>query len=142
MNEQNKYGDIISLPHHISDKRKRMSLHDRAAQFSPFAALTGHSDALSETARLTDSRAELDESEKELIDEKLHRLIQNPKTEAALICFMPDSRKSGGSYLRITGRFKKFDALRREIVISDGTAIPVDNIFDIEIFAENLPYSE
>lgn len=142
MNEQNKYGDIIGLPHHISDKRKRMSLHDRAAQFSPFAALTGHSDALSETARLTDARADLDESEKEIINEKLHKFIGIPETEAAIICFVPDSKKSGGSYQRITGRFKKFDAFRREITVSDGTVIPVDNIFDIEIFAENMPCEE
>ena len=142
MNEQNKYGDIIGLPHHISEKRKRMSLHDRAAQFSPFAALTGHSDALSETARLTDARAELDESEKALINEKLQKFIGYPGVEAEITCFVPDVRKSGGAYLTVSGYLKKFDAFRREIVMSDGTVISVDNIFDIEIFSENLPCTE
>lgn len=134
MNSEKRYEDIINLPHHTSEKRSRMSNYDRAAQFSPFAALTGHSAALQETARLTDAKAELDESEKIIINEKL-RLIMNvaEKPEITVTYFVPDSKKTGGAYLKAVGYIKKIDTFRRIIIMSEGAAIPADNIFDIEI---------
>lgn len=135
MNGENKYVDIIKLPHHTSATRKKMSQHDRAAQFSPFAALTGHSEALYETARMTESKIELDECEKLIINEKL-QMIMNvlpPKTEVTVEYFVPDSLKNGGTYIRKNGFVKKIDSFRRELLMSDGTKISADNILDIEI---------
>lgn len=138
MNGENRYADIIALPHHISADRKHMSLYDRAAQFSPFAALTGHDEALRETARLTERKIELDECQKQIINEKLH-LIMNVLpcgTEVKIIYFIPDAKKNGGIYVSGNGSVKKLDFLKREITMSDGTKIPADNIFDIEISDE------
>lgn len=128
-----KYEDIIDLPHHVSAIRKRMSMVDRAAQFSPFAALTGHSAAISETARLTCSKAELDECEKSIINEKLNILLnlQELNPEAVICYFLPDCRKQGGAYLVAEGGVEKVNAETGEVVMLDGTVIPVDNIRDI-----------
>lgn len=143
MNSEKRYEDIINLPHHTSEKRSRMPLRDRAAQFSPFAALTGHSAALQETARLTDAKAELDESEKIIINEKLRFIINSAeKPLTAVTYFVPDGRKSGGTYLRHVGCLKKVDSFRREITMTDGTVIPIDNISDIEILAKNTADGE
>lgn len=140
MNGESKYNDIINLPHHVSEKRNRMSNYDRAAQFSPFAALTGHSDALQETARLTDAKAELDESEKVIISEKLQMIINElpSKVQITVTYFVPDSRKSGGAYVKTAGFIKKLDTFMRKIIMSNGISIPIDNIFDIEIPKENI----
>lgn len=138
MSGENKYVDIINLPHHTSATRKKMSLYDRAAQFSPFAALTGHSEALRETARLTESKIELDEYEKIVINEKLQMImsVMPQKTEVAVVYFVPDSQKNGGAYIRKNGFVKKIDSFRHEILMSDGTKISADNIVDIEISGE------
>jgi len=135
MNGENKYSDIIALPHHISAGRKQMSLYDRAAQFSPFAALTGHDEALKETARLTDGKPELDESEKLIISQKLQMIINllPTQTSVSIMHFVPDRKKSGGKYLVSDGYIKKFDSFRRKIVMSDKTEIDVDNIINLEI---------
>ena len=106
---------------------------DRAAQFSPFAALTGHGEAVSETARLTSIRAELDECEIRIINEKLCVLhnLQELHPEVTVVYFKPDSRKQGGAYLTADGRVERMDAETGELVMLDGTAIPVEDIRDI-----------
>lgn len=133
-----QYDDIIDLQYHGSSHREHMSIHDRAAQFSPFAALTGFDGAIKETARLTDQRIELDETEKSILDEKL-RIIQEKlgrHKEVELVYYSPDERKSGGAYLTIMGTVKKIDRYEREVVMQDGTRIPIQEIVDItgEIF--------
>lgn len=135
MNGENKYGDIISLPHHISDARKRMSLYDRAAQFSPFAALTGHDEALKETARLTDSKPELDESEKLIISEKLQMIMNKtvPETKVSITYFAPDRKKSGGAYLKTEGFIRKYDSFARKIIMSDKETIDIDAVVSVEL---------
>ena len=99
--ENQRYDDIINLPHHVSSKRPQMPILERAAQFLPFSALTGYEDAVKETARLTDTRIELEESEKDLLNTKLHVLLDNLATEpkVKITYFLPDGRKSGGKYV-------------------------------------------
>lgn len=135
MNGENKYEDIISLPHHISEARKRMSLYDRAAQFSPFAALTGHEDALKETARLTDPKPELDESEKLIISEKLQMIMNKmtPETKVSITHFVPDIKKSGGAYLKTEGFIRKYDSFARKIIMSDKETIDIDAVVSVEL---------
>ncbi len=128
----NNYDDIINLPHHTSETRPKMSMHDRAAQFSPFAALTGHDAALEETARLTDTRIELDECEKEILNEKL-MMISDGTQVVTVTWFKPDERKFGGAYVDVTDTVKKIDIYSREIIMSNGERIPVDEIYDIKI---------
>lgn len=130
-----QYEDIIHLPHHVSKIHPAMPVRDRAAQFAPFAALTGFGEAVKETARLTDARKELSESEQEELDVKL-QLIQNYKKEPAEVCFtyfLPDGKKEGGQYQNVTGTVKKIDPYHRVIFLSDGTKIGFDDIVDIEI---------
>ena len=106
---------------------------DRAAQFSPFAALTGYDAAVKETARLTDRRIELDEYEKLALDERL-QLIQEhlkEKPEVEITFFQPDERKSGGAYLSTAGTIKKIDYYERNVVMADGKKIPIDEIYQI-----------
>ena len=131
--DQNPYGDIINLPHHVSPTRPRMSMADRAAQFSPFAALSGYGDAVKETARLTGQRIELDESAKAALDEKLRLLAEviEDRPEAAITYFLPDRRKAGGEYVTVSGTVKRADSVQRELVMTDGTRIPVEDILDI-----------
>lgn len=128
------YDDIIHLPHPVSTKHPQMPIADRAAQFSPFAALTGHDAAIKETARLTDQRVELDEEEKSRLDVKL-RVIHEMLTEQPELLvtyFQADRRKSGGSYLTIRGRVKKINAYDQNLVMSDGLRIPIGDIYEIE----------
>ncbi|MCD8353223.1 MAG: YolD-like family protein [Clostridiales bacterium] len=127
------YSDIIHLPHHVSETRPHMSMRDRAAQFSPFAALTGYDAAVKETARLTDQRAELDEEMKQNLSERLN-LIQENLAAAPVVeitYFVPDERKEGGAYNTVTGAVKKVDAFQRHVVLTDGTDIPIDEIIEI-----------
>lgn len=133
MNSENKYADIIALPHHISKNRKHMSLYDRAAQFSPFAALTGHDEALKETARLTDSKPDLDDSEKQIIGEKLQMIIyaMPPETKVSITHFVPDAKKNGGCCLISSGHITKYNIYDKKIVLSGITEILVDNIIDV-----------
>lgn len=131
---EKKYDDIINLPHYVSQKRRRMTRENRAAQFSPFAALTGHGDAVTETARLTENKAELDECEKAVVDMKLRMLLNIAELEpvADILYFEPDSRKQGGAYLNAVGRVLKIDAENRSVVMDSGAVIPVENIRDIK----------
>lgn len=128
------YEDIIHLPHHVSKKHPRMPAIDRAAQFSPFAALTGYDDAVEETARLTEERIELDDYQKDVLGHRLQmladRLGEHP--EIAITYFEPDERKTGGAYVTSVGMVKKVDEFSRVVVMTDGTRIPFDEIIRIE----------
>ena len=129
-----KYKDIINLPHHQSKRRPRMSMIDRAAQFSPFAALTGHNDAIIETARLTDRKIELDEGTKSVLNEKI-QMISDYLSEMPTVTFThfePDIKKDGGAYLKTTGTVKKIDDYNKEIYLIDGTIILIEHIYEIE----------
>ena len=134
MKGKTNYEDIINLPHHISSKRPQMSMLDRAAQFSPFAALTGYDDAIHETGRLTDEKIDLSEEEKEALDRKQQILMERLGDHPALTVtyFVPDERKAGGSYTSHTGSLKRIDYYERVFVLTDGTKIPLDEIADIE----------
>ena len=128
------YEDIINLPHHVSPTRPRMSMADRAAQFSPFAALSGYGDAVQETARLTNRRIELDESAKAALDEKLRLLAEviEDRPETAITYFLPDRKKAGGEYVTATGQVKKVDAVAQELVMANGRIIPIADIIEVE----------
>lgn len=133
MKETHKYDDIIGLPHHVSAKRAPMSMVDRGAQFSPFAALTGFDAAIAETARLTDDPIDLADGGKALVDEKLRRLLDLEAPSVTVTHFRPDSRKAGGAYVSTTGTVKKVDPYTQSVSLTDGTAIPFEAIIDIEI---------
>lgn len=130
----NRYDDILHLPHPTSAKHPRMPVRDRAAIFSPFAALTGHGAAIVETARLTDRRIELDEDSKAVLDEKQRFLetIADQQPEVTVTWFQPDARKDGGCYVATTGNLKKTDGIERVMVLMDGSRIPLDDIIGIE----------
>ena len=107
------YDDIINLPRHVSEARPRMPVYDRAAQFSPFAALTGYEAAVAETGRLTDRKAELDEGEKESINERLNLIQENldKRPEISVTYFVPDKKKAGGEYVTVPGIAKKLTTI-------------------------------
>ena len=133
-NHSNKYDDIINLPHHKSITHSHMSMIDRAAQFSPFAALPCYGDAVKETARITDAKIELDESEKALINEKLLMIAEHldNKPLVSITYFNPDTKKKGGEYLTITGTVKKLDVYNNQIKMTDGTTVKFDDIISVE----------
>ena len=133
--------DIIALPHPEPRIHPRMSLHDRAAQFSPFAALTGHSAAIAETGRLTASRITLDESEIARVDAALQRLRELlPQAPAVSITyFVPDERKAGGSYQTVTGTARRIDTANGVLLLTDQRAIPIPDILDVAIQKDALP---
>lgn len=128
------YDDMIDLPHPTSKKHPRMSIRDRAAIFSPFAALSGHGAAIAETARLTDPRMELDEDTKAELDRRQAMLLEHieEQPEVTVTWFQPDERKEGGAYLTVTGRLKKLDKIRRVLVLTDGTKILLANVVELE----------
>lgn len=127
------YDDIIDLPHHVSRRHPQMSLYNRAAQFAPFAALSGHDDAIEETARLTEARRELTQGERDILNRKLNWLLQrddNPIVE--ITYFQPDKRKSGGRYCTVTGTLKKIDDIEGKLLLRDGTSISFSDISDMD----------
>ena len=128
-----KYDDILHLPHPTSAKHPRMPMSDRAAIFSPFAALTGHAAAIQETARLTDQRMELDEDTKAMLDLKQQiladRIAERP--EISVVWFRPDARKEGGQYVTTVGQLKKVDDIARILQLADGTTIPLDEVLEL-----------
>lgn len=135
-----QYDDIIHLPHHVSARHPQMSLADRAAQFSPFAALTGHEAVIQETARLTDRFIELDEDEKAQIDRQLQLLKENQlwRPEIEVTYFQPDGKKSGGAYVTVQGKVKRIDEYGRRILFEDGTAVSLEEVFDVSIKEDTL----
>ena len=131
--DKHKYDDIIHLPHHVSTRHPQMPLLNRAAQFSPFAALTGYEDAIRETARLTDAFVELDENKKEQLDKQLQfiRKNLNQKPECEIVYFSPDAKKDGGTYVTVRKRIAKIDDYSHQIIFTDGTVLPIEHIFSI-----------
>lgn len=127
------YDDIINRPHHTSQKRPRMSRIARAAQFAPFAALTGLDDEMDETARLTDKKIELDENEIEKINCKLVYIKDNLPIDATITYFVPDAKKKGGAYVTQVYTVKKIDTLSSALITADRQAIPIGDILAIEI---------
>lgn len=130
-----KYDDIINLPHHISKKHPQMSLEARAAQFAPFAALTGYDDAVKETARLTNERIDLDEEAKMMLDAKL-QVIREQLSEKPLVTityFVPDAKKDGGKYVTTNGNVKKIDDYKHLIILDNSLEIPINEIIDIAL---------
>lgn len=129
----NKYDDIINLPHHVSKTRPRMSLEQRSAQFAPFAALTGYEEEISETGRLTTDRIELNEEAKQLLDRTLQAIANKISTQPAVTItyFVPDIKKDGGAYITVSGNIKKIDKYKNIIVLTDKTEIPIKEIINI-----------
>lgn len=128
------YDDIIDQARHVSTARCRMATIDRAAQFSPFAALSGYGDAIKETARLTNKRIELDEDRKNALSDRLQqiadRISEHP--EITFTYFLPDAKKNGGEYVTVSGAVKRIDALQRVVMLFDCTGIPFDEIINID----------
>ena len=133
LHETSKYDDIINLPTPTSAKHPRMSLHERAAQFSPFAALCGHDTAIKETARLTDEQRELEEDALNELNQRLRFIRESPVLpEVTLTYFEPDKQKSGGTYQTICGVIKRIDEFDQSILMKDQTRIKLSQILAIE----------
>lgn len=131
--KRGKYDDIISLPHHVSPVHPPMPVGDRAAQFAPFAALTGYEEAVEEAARLTDNRTELNRDRIEELDRELRRLKEHIKErpKAEIIFFKPDERKAGGAFVTAYGEVKKIDEYLGKVIMEDGSIIPIGDIYEI-----------
>ena len=129
-----KYDDILHLPHPTSKKHPRMPISDRAAIFSPFAALTGHAAASQETARLTDQKIELDEDTKAELDRRQAILLEHiaEQPEVTITWFCPDEKKSGGAYVVTAGRLKRVDETAGTLRLADGMTIALDEIVDLQ----------
>lgn len=128
-----KYDDIINLPHYVSKNRTPMSMENRAAQFAPFAALTGHDEAIAEIARLTTPKKLLSDDEMASLIRKLARVIEQipGQEEYTFVYFIPDTQKEGGKYVSITGTVKKYDKVTSTLMLSDGKVLLIDNILSI-----------
>ena len=129
-----KYDDIIHLPHHVSKRHAPMSILDRAAQFSPFAALTGYEAVIEEAGRLTEDSVELAGDGAAMVDEQLRLLAENIETQPSVVVtwFRPDERKAGGAYISTSGRVMKLDLCERRLILTDGTVIPFSRIQRID----------
>lgn len=134
MKISHEYDDIIDLPHHVSEKHPQMPLADRAAQFSPFAALTGYDAAIVETARPTDARRELSEEQKQIINRKLHDLQEHIQSApcVTVVFFQPDARKAGGTYRTVFGCVKKVNDTLAVLEMADGLSIPFQDILSLD----------
>ena len=150
MHEQNPYADILTLPHHKAINRPQMSMHDRAAQFSPFAALTGFDGVIAETGRRTDQKAELSESQMILLNQKLTLIDDAIQSGYAplvtVVYFVPDTKKDGGSYQEYTGKVRQVDQVERKLVFlavnerSAGKEIIINDI--LEIHGDQVDYMD
>ena len=132
------YRDIIDLPHRVSETRMPMTIHARAAQFAPFAALMGYEDAIDETARLVDGKVELSEDEIAELNRKFARLLQildecGEYPEVEITYFVPDERKNGGAYVTKAVRVKSLDGIFHKVILSDRTEIDIADILSLEI---------
>ena len=134
MHMKSKYDEIMGRPHHVSKTRPQMPMSDRAAQFAPFAALTGYDAAIKETGRLPDDKIELDEEALTALDMKYQLLMDalDDAPEVTITYFQPDERKAGGKYITATGAVKKVDDFERRITMQDGTKIPMDDVISID----------
>lgn len=133
-----KYAEIINLPHYQSSRRPHMSNYDRAAQFSPFAALTGYEAAVAEAGRLTAERLELSEERADILNRRLNFIKEHisERPEVSITCFQPDEHKNGGSYVAVSGRVKRIAEPERKLIFTTKEEIPLEDIFDIEIEIE------
>lgn len=133
-----KYDDIINLPHHVSKIYPQMSLEARAAQFAPFAALTGYEGQIKETARLTNARIDLDEELKSILDSRLQEIQDklNTKPTVEFTYFVPDLKKDGGKYVTVSGIIKKIDEYKQVIVLENKLEILIQEIIDISIIED------
>ena len=131
---KNDYSDIINLPHHVSKTRPQMPMSDRAAQFSPFAALTGYDDQVKEAGRLTDERIELDDGTISTLNDRLNYAVSlsDEQPEISVTYFKPDRKKNGGEYVTHTGVIKRVDEYERKLIFTDKTVIPIDDIYGID----------
>lgn len=129
----NNYEDIINMPHHVSTKHPQMSLENRAAQFAPFAALTGYDDIIKETSRLTDMKLELSEEMKDIINDKLNFLNEKIKSKpiATITYFIKDKVKEGGSYITVTSNIKQIDLVNKYIILTNKKKISINDIIGI-----------
>jgi hypothetical protein len=134
MRMKSKYDEIMGRPHHVSKTRPQMPMSDRAAQFAPFAALTGYDSAIKETGRLTDERIELDEEALTALDMKYQLLMDalNEAPKVTITYFQPDERKAGGKYVSAVGVVRKVDDFERRITMQDGAKIPMDDVLSID----------
>ena len=130
--EKFPYEDILYLPHHVSSKRAHMSMINRGAQFSPFAALTGYDAAIRETGRLTDFRPELADGGREELDEKLRQVTEQEYPEITVTVFEPDERKDGGSFVKVSGTVKRVDLTRKLLLFTDGRTVFLGDLTDIQ----------
>ena len=128
-----RYDDIIHLPHHVSKTRKPMPMINRAAQFAPFAALTGHDEAITETARQTTPKRILSSDEQEILSKRLAYAIDHisERPNLTFTYFIPDTLKDGGRYVTITGVIRKYDALEKTVVLETNEILLIDNILSI-----------
>lgn len=128
-----EYDDIINLPHHVSKNHRQMPMEMRAAQFAPFAALTGYDAVINETARLTDQQVELEDYDNERLNRKYAELIENISEHPVITVsyFKPDESKGGGAYVSKTGHIKKVDTYEQQMIMEDDTSIPLAAIVDI-----------
>ena len=128
-----KYDDIINLPHHVSKNHPQMSIHDRAAQFSSFAALSGFEDSIAETGRIVDQKIELDDDAKEIINREINEieasLTEEPKIK--VIYFCKDKRKDGGTYLSYEGVPRRIDHVYKQIIFKSRKVIDIEDIIEI-----------
>ena len=128
------YSDIINQPHHTSKTRKRMSQSNRAAQFAPFAALTGHDASIREAARLTDKKIELDDKSQEILNMKLNLLKEHLKErpEITVTYFVPDTKKDGGAYVEYSGTIRVIDEIENTLIFTDRTTINIEMVLDAQ----------
>ena len=130
-----RYDDIVGLPHHVSARHAPMPMSNRAAQFSPFAALTGYDDAIEETARITDAKIVLDESAVEKLNEKLYEISKHlaEKRKVSITYFRPDALKNGGAYVTDVGTVKKIDGIEKVIFMDSGMKIAMEQVVEVEM---------
>lgn len=129
-----KYDNIINKPHHVSKNRPQMTLLDRAAQFAPFAALTGYDDMVKETARTVDQRRDLSDEQMEVLNLRIKYITDHLKDEpiVTITYFVPDSKKTGGKYCTKEGIIKKVEEYNKIFVFTDGTIVPLPDVWSIE----------
>lgn len=136
LEKSDKYNDIINLPHHVSEKHVRMTIEERSAQFAPFSALTGYDDVIKETARETNSRIEINEEQKTILNKKIafnkKKKIHN-KPKIAVTYFIPDVKKDGGKYIEVTENVVKIDEYDRKIILENGEEVQIEEIIEIKL---------
>lgn len=127
------YSDMLDMPHHVSNRHPRMSMDARAAQFAPFAALSGYGEAVDETVRRTDSKIDIDDGLKEVLNSRLLIIKDNIRNKPIVefTYFIPDKKKSGGMYKTISGKVRKIDDYKHIVIMDDKLEIPIDDIINI-----------